>query len=158
MDTIERQRAKKRLERFAWYLDNSIPIPGLEARIGIDGLIGLLPGIGDTLGALLSSYLLGEAARLGAPKSVLLKMAFNIALDALVGTIPVLGDLFDFVWKANQRNAELLNQYLDRPRKTVVSSRIFAWILAVALIGLVIFIGWLGYLVIRALWAAATGG
>ena len=158
MDTIERQRARKRLERVAWYLDNSIPIPGLEARIGIDGLIGLLPGVGDTLGALLSSYLLGEAARLGAPKSVLLKMAFNIALDALVGAIPVLGDLFDFVWKANQRNVELLNQYLDRPRKTVVSSRIFAWILAVALIGLVIFIGWLGYLVIRALWTAATGG
>ena len=158
MDTIERQKAKKRLERVAWYLDNSIPIPGLEARIGIDGLIGLLPGVGDTLGALLSSYLLGEAARLGAPKSVLLKMAFNIALDALVGAIPVLGDLFDFVWKANQRNVELLNQYLDRPQKTVVSSRIFAWVLAVALIGFVIFIGWLGYLVIRALLAAASGG
>lgn len=158
MDTIERQKARKRLERVAWYLDNSIPIPGLEARIGIDGLIGLLPGVGDTLGALLSSYLLGEAARLGAPKSVLVKMAFNIALDALVGAIPVLGDLFDFVWKANQRNVELLNEYLDRPRKTVVSSRIFAWVLAIALIGFVVFIGWLGYLVIRALWATATGG
>jgi len=158
VEPSERQRAKKRLERVAWYLDNSIPIPGLDARIGIDGLIGLLPGIGDTLGALLSSYLLGEAARLGAPKSVLVKMAFNIALDALVGAIPVLGDLFDFVWKANQRNVDILNQYLDRPRKTVVTSRIFAWVLAVALVGFVIFTGWFGYLVIRALWAAATAG
>lgn len=83
---------------------------------------------------------------MGAPKVLLLKMAFNIAIDALAGTVPVLGDLFDFVWKANQRNVHLLNSYLDNPRETVVASRLFVWGLGVVLGGFVISVGMLGFL------------
>lgn len=150
-------KSRKRLGRLAWYLDSAIPVPGLKARIGFDALIGLIPGFGDTLGALLSSVILAEAARLGAPKVVLLKMAFNIGLDALVGALPVLGDLFDFVWKANQRNLQLLEGYLDSPRETVVASRLFVWGLGLALTGFVFLVGLLGFGLVRALLHAAGG-
>ncbi len=157
MNHGDRGRERQRLERLSWVLDNLIPIPGLRARIGLDALIGLLPGVGDTLGALLSSYILAEAARLGAPKSVLLKMSFNIALDALVGAVPVVGDFFDFVWKANQRNVELLADYLDHPRQTVVASRLFVGLLVLLLVGFVALVGALGFLLVKALWVAASG-
>lgn len=157
MPKIEKEKSRKRLERLAWYLDSSIKIPGLNARFGLDGLLGLVPGVGDTIGALVSSAVISEAARLGAPKVLLLKMAVNVVLDALVGTVPVLGDLFDFVWKANQRNVQLLNSYLDRPRETVVASRWFVWGLVVVLVGLVFSVGMLGFVLLRALLNAAAG-
>jgi len=152
MNITDKQRAKKRLDRLAWYLDNSIQLPGLNVRVGIDPLVGLIPGIGDTIGAIMSSYILSEAARLGAPKSILLKLAFNIAVDSLAGALPIFGDLFDFGWKTNQRNARILGDYLDNPRETVASSRLFAWGLVGSLIGLFIFVGLLGYLLVYALW------
>ncbi|BCR03655.1 hypothetical protein DESUT3_07240 [Desulfuromonas versatilis] len=157
MSKMDQDKIKKRLERLAWLLDNSIPIPGLNVRIGLDALIGLFPGYGDTIGALVSSYILSEAARLGAPKSVLLKMAANIALDTLVGAIPLFGDLFDFAWKANQRNVLLLGDYLENPRRAVASSRLFAGLLGLVLVAFVVFIGMLGFLLIRLLWQAASG-
>jgi hypothetical protein len=152
MNITDKQRVKKRLDRLAWYLDNSIQLPGLNVRVGIDPLVGLIPGIGDTIGAIMSSYILSEAARLGAPKSILLKMAFNIAVDALAGALPIFGDLFDFGWKTNQRNARILGDYLDNPRETVASSHLLAWVLVGSLIGLFIFVGLLGYLLVYALW------
>lgn len=152
MNITDKQRVRKRLDRLAWYLDNSIQLPGLNVRVGIDPLVGLIPGIGDTIGAIMSSYILSEAARLGAPKSILLKMAFNIAVDALAGALPIFGDLFDFGWKANQRNARILGDYLDNPREAVATSRLFAWVLVGSLIGLFIFVGLLGYLLVYALW------
>ena len=157
MNPGDRERAKQRLDRIAWYLDSSIPIPGMETRFGLDALIGLFPGIGDTLGALMSSYILSEAARLGAPKSVLLKMAFNIALDTILGAVPVLGDLFDVVWKANQRNVQLLGTYLERPHKAVVASRLFVWSLAVLLVGFVIFVGMVGFALMHWAWLEISG-
>jgi hypothetical protein len=152
MNITDKQRVKKRLDRLAWYLDNSIQLPKLNVRVGIDPLDGLIPGIGDTIGAIMSSYIFSEAARLGAPKSILLKMGFNIAVDALAGAVPIFGDLFDFGWKANQRNARILGDYLDNPRETAAGSRLFAWVLVGSLIGLFIFVGLLGYLVVYALW------
>ncbi len=157
MQRTETEKSRKKLERLAWYLDSSIKIPGFNARFGLDGLLGLIPGVGDTIGALVSSVVISEAARMGAPKVLLLKMAFNVALDALAGTVPVLGDLFDFVWKANQRNVQLLNRYLDSPRETVVVSRLFVWGLGVVLVGLVMAVGMLGFVLIRALLNAAAG-
>lgn len=147
----------KRLERLAWYMDSSIKIPGFNARIGLDGLIGLIPGAGDTIGALVSSIVISEAARMGVPKSVLLKMAFNIGIDVVVGAVPVFGDLFDFVWKANQRNIVLLNDYLKKPRETLVASRLFAWGLGAVLAGFAVGIGMLGFALVRALFNAAGG-
>src|SRR5919202_869417 len=91
--------------------------PRDEARLKrVRLLIRLIPGVGDAAGTLLSAYILYEAIRLGAPPSVLLRMAANIGIDAVVGAIPVAGDLFDVVWKANKKNATLLHAYLAAQR------------------------------------------
>src|SRR5687767_7792816 len=91
---------RRRLARLAWLLDSAIPLPGTRFRIGIDAIIGLIPGLGDLAGVLLSSYIVREAARIGAPPSVLTRMAFNVAVEGLVGIVPFAGDVFDAVWKA----------------------------------------------------------
>ncbi len=158
MRAEDREKAHRRLEKLAWLLDNSIPIPGLNYRIGLDGFLGFLPGFGDTLGAALSSVILAEASRLGVPKAVLVKMAVNVALDALLGVVPVFGDIFDFAWKANQKNVELLDQYVDHPEETVLSSQLLAWGLGLGLIGFVMFLGFLSFLIVGGLWELATGG
>jgi hypothetical protein len=119
-----RSEIRRRLERLAWLLDSSIPIPGTRLSIGLDALIGLVPFLGDLAGVLLSSYIVGEAARAGASRSVLARMAFNIAVEGLVGLIPFAGDVFDAAWKANQRNVRLLGDWLDRPARAERSSRI----------------------------------
>jgi hypothetical protein len=93
-------------------LDEQFRLPGTSYRIGLESLLGLIPGIGDAAGLLLSAYILYEARKLGAPRRLLLRMAANIGLDALVGTIPLLGDVFDMTWKANKKNVALLNAYL----------------------------------------------
>ncbi len=95
-------------------LDDAIAIPGTEWRIGIDPLLGLVPGIGDVLGAVLSGWLVVVAARLGAPRAVLARMGLNVAIDAAVGAVPILGDAFDAGWKANSRNLRLLEGWLER--------------------------------------------
>ena len=140
------QKKRHRLERMAWILDNSIPVPGLGGyRIGVDSLIGLVPGIGDALGAALSTYILGEAVRLGAPKSVLLRMFFNVVLESVIGLVPFAGDIFDMTWKANARNVKLLERYLDNPVTTTRSSRFLAFGVMAAvfiILALLFFLGW----------------
>ena len=103
------------LERLAWLLDSAIVVPGTRFRVGLDALIGLIPGLGDLIGTALSAYIVAAAARRGLPRSVLLRMAFNVGLEAVVGVVPILGDLFDAAWKANQRNMALLRQYAAVP-------------------------------------------
>jgi hypothetical protein len=126
--------ARERLNRLAWLLDSSIPIPGTPFSIGADALIGLFPFVGDLAGVLLSSYIVREAAALGASKSVLARMALNVAVEGVVGMIPFAGDLFDAAFKANQRNVRLLNAYLDQPARTRRASRAFIVALAFALV------------------------
>lgn len=113
--TPEHVALKHRLDRYAWWLDSSIPLPGTRFRFGLDALIGLIPGLGDIAGLALSSYVLVEAARLGVSRAVLARMGFNVVLETLVGAIPIVGDLFDAVFKANQRNVRLLGSYAERP-------------------------------------------
>jgi hypothetical protein len=112
------------VQQLAWLLDSSIPIPGTRFTVGLDALIGLIPFLGDLVGVLLSTVILGEAARLGAPKSVLMRMSFNVGLEGLVGIVPFAGDAFDAVFKANQRNVRLLEAWLEEPRRTARSSRL----------------------------------
>src|SRR5687767_14014624 len=97
-----------RLEALAWMLDNSIKLPGINYRVGVDALIGIIPVVGYLVGTALSSFILLEASRLGVPRATLLRMGFNVVLEAAVGLIPFAGDFFDFVWKANKRNVDLL--------------------------------------------------
>ena len=152
MDDLESVR--RRLARLAWLLDNSIPIPGLRYRIGIDAILGLIPGLGDVLGVLASTYFVREAARAGAPPSVLARMAVNVAVEAIVGLIPFAGDVFDAVWKANQRNLALFEEYVRDPRRTARSSRIFVAALGAALVGIVVLTAAAAIALVRALWQA----
>ncbi len=154
---IQLEESKEKLTRLAWLMDSTFRIPGTEIRFGFDGLIGMIPGIGDAVGAVISSHILTQAAYMGVPKSILLKMAFNIGLDAILGIIPVFGDISDFVWKANQRNVKLLSDYLEQPEKTVIHSRLFVGILGLLVFGVVALIGLLGFLMMRWFWFSVQG-
>jgi hypothetical protein len=143
------RETRKRLASLAWLLDSSIPVPGTRFTVGLDALIGLFPFIGDLVGVLLSSYILSEASRLGAPKSVLMRMTFNIGVEGVVGIIPFAGDLFDAAFKANQRNVKLLNEWFDRPEKTERSSRAFGIGLVVAVVLGLALLGYVSFLVVR---------
>jgi len=98
------------LERLSWLMDDLIRVPVLGWRFGLDALIGLIPGFGDTTTSLVSFYILASAVRYRVPKITLLRMGINIAIDYLVGSVPVVGDLFDAFWKSNQMNIELLKK------------------------------------------------
>jgi hypothetical protein len=142
---------RERLAWLAWLLDSSIRIPGTRFTVGLDAVIGLFPLVGDLIGVLFSSYIVAEAARLGAPKSVLARMAFNVGLEGLVGIVPLAGDAFDAVFKANQRNVRLLNRWLDQPGKTERASAAFVLLLILGLLVLLLLpaalvwmlVGWL---------------
>ena len=101
------------LERLAHWLDSIFEIPGIRARFGIDALLGLLPGVGDTASALAAIYILQAATKFGVSRITLARMTLNIVLDLLVGAIPFVGDIFDVYWKANRRNVELLRRHLN---------------------------------------------
>ena len=148
------EEVRRRLARLAWLLDNSIPLPGIKFRIGLDAILGLVPGLGDVLGVLLSSYIVREAARAGAPASVLARMAFNVAVEGIVGLVPFLGDIFDAAWKANQRNVALFEAHLDDPRRARASSRLFVAALAAGLIAFVVLTATAAFFIARALWQA----
>ncbi|MEM8677508.1 MAG: DUF4112 domain-containing protein [Cyanobacteria bacterium P01_G01_bin.67] len=102
-----------KLRRISRLLDNAITIPGTKISFGLDPILGLLPGGGDTLTGGIAAYIVVEAARMGVSRQVLWKMVGNILIDSFAGTIPVVGDLFDVGWKANVKNIELLEQHLD---------------------------------------------
>lgn len=142
---VDRARGAARI------LDDLIRIPGTNIGIGLDPILGLIPGLGDVIGGALSSYILLIAAREGAPTSVLLRMLGNIGLDSLVGIIPVVGDLFDVGMKANRRNVDLLERYLGAPRQTKAASR---GVVALIILGVVLIIVGaiaLGVLLVRAI-------
>ncbi|HLT31586.1 MAG TPA: DUF4112 domain-containing protein [Myxococcaceae bacterium] len=126
-----------RLHRLAHGLDASIPLP-FGMRIGWDALIGLVPGFGDGAGAMLSAYIVLEAALIGVSPVVLTRMVGNVALEALVGTIPFLGDVFDAAWKANLKNVRLLEQHLAGPNRTRRASALWIAGAAATLFGLLI--------------------
>ncbi len=103
----------KQVDRLAWLLDNSIRIPIINYRIGLDAIIGLIPGFGDLAGLLISSVIVLQAVRLGVPRATVTRMLFNITLEATIGVIPIFGDIFDATFKANTRNMTLLKQAID---------------------------------------------
>jgi hypothetical protein len=104
-------------------LDSAFVIPGTRYRFGLDALIGLVPGLGDAISAFFSGYIILQASRLGAPKSVVTRMIANVAIDTAVGWVPVLGDLFDVAWKANLKNMALLESHVRQPSAARAGSR-----------------------------------
>ena len=140
-DRLESDAVADRLERLraaSHYLDSAFRIPGTDYRIGLDPLLGLLPVVGDTPGAVVSAYIVAEAAAMGVPRETLARMLFNVAVDAVFGSLPFVGDAFDAVWKANVRNVRLLEARADAPDGTadrrfllVVTALVFAFAVAV---------------------------
>ena len=126
-------RRLERVRRFAVLLDSGIRIPGTRIRIGLDPILGLVPGLGDATGAALSAGIFAEGIRRGASRATLVRMAANIALDLLVGAVPVLGDVFDVVLKANLRNVALIERQAADPHAARRSDRLFVVLLSVAL-------------------------
>lgn len=146
----------QRLRKLSRLLDNAIAIPGTPFRFGLDPILGLIPGAGDFVGTALSAYIVIEAARLGMPKATVGKMVGNIVLESLVGTIPVVGDWFDFAWKANTKNMELLETHIG---VSPVGEKANRWFIALLVLGLfVLAIGLVAFsvLVIRLLLNAVT--
>jgi len=104
----------QQIRLIADFMDNRFVIPGTNLRIGLDGLIGLIPGIGDVATTAISAYLVYLAHQLNVPKHILARMIFNVAVDMSVGIVPVLGDVLDVAWKANLKNVRLLERHLAR--------------------------------------------
>lgn len=109
-----REERVARLDALATLLDTAFILPGTNVRFGFDALIGLVPGIGDAITTAISLYIVREARQLGAPGHLILRMLANVALDGFVGAVPLVGDAFDVLWRANRRNVRLLREWLAR--------------------------------------------
>lgn len=149
-----------RLDALAHLLDNSLVIPYTGgARVGLDAVIGLVPGIGDAVGGVMSCYIVFQAARLGAGPAVITRMLLNVAIETVFGAVPFIGDAFDAAWKANAKNMRLLHQVLDAPGAARRGSLIFLVVVGVVLLALLAGSLWLIWWVLSSLFHGAwTGG
>ena len=109
-----REERVARLDALATLLDTAFILPGTNVRFGFDALIGLVPGIGDAITTAISLYIVHEARQLGAPPHLILRMLANVVVDGFVGAVPLVGDAFDVLWRANRRNVRLLREWLAR--------------------------------------------
>ncbi|SDD93091.1 DUF4112 domain-containing protein [Kordiimonas lacus] len=107
------RRRLKRVHRLARLLDSQFRIPGTNIRFGLDSIVGLLPVAGDTVTATMAAYIIFEAFRIGVRRTIIVRMLGNLVIDWVIGSIPVIGDLFDVGFKANQRNIRLIERDLD---------------------------------------------
>lgn len=149
----------RRVRTLSKLLDNSIAIPGTGWKIGFDPIVGLIPGIGDLLGAVLSGYIILEAARAEVPAFTLARMLLNVGVDTMVGAVPALGDVFDAAWKSNTKNVALLERHVSqaaavRSGRGVVGSMVLAVVALAAIVaaGLA-----LGIFTARLLWGLRNG-
>ena len=137
------------VSRLAYWLDAGIRIPGTNLRFGLDPILGLIPGAGDAAGAVLAGWILVEAIRLGASRATVTRIAGNVALDAIVGAVPLLGDIFDFAWKANLRNVALLEHHLAAPESAARADRSFVVLVIFGVLALALGLLALGILLTR---------
>ena len=142
----------RRARALARILDTAVGIPGTKIRLGLDPVLGLVPGAGDVASAMLSAYIVLVAANKGAPRPVIWRMLGNIAVDTALGSVPVLGDMFDVAFKSNIRNVELLERYAVEPAAVERRSRGLAVLVIVVVALLVAAIGTAGFLLVRLLW------
>ncbi|WP_380681219.1 DUF4112 domain-containing protein [Salinigranum sp. GCM10025319] len=143
------------LRRLAHALDDLFEVPGTNYRVGLDPLIGLLPGIGDVPTSVASAYIVAQAAALGVPRATLARMLLVVVVDSVVGSVPLVGDLFDAVWKANSRNIALLEARVDDPEAATTDRRFV--LVVTALLALVFLAVSLGAVVV-AWWALGRLG
>ena len=128
------------LDQLSRWMDGVFRIPGVGWRFGLDALIGLIPGIGDTATSLVSFYVLVAGVRYRVPKVTLLRMGLNIAIDYLLGSVPVVGDVFDAFWKSNQMNVELLRERATVSPDETREGRLSDWLFVVSIILVLVFL------------------
>jgi hypothetical protein len=136
---MERTRSvevEESLDQLSRWMDGLFRIPGLGWRFGLDAIIGLVPGVGDTLTSLASFYILAAGVRYRVPKITLLRMGFNIGIDYVLGSVPLVGDLFDAAWKSNQMNMELLRSRATVSKEEARAGRLSDWLF----VGLIILV------------------
>jgi len=135
------------LDVLSHLLDDCFRVPGTQIRFGLEGIIGMVPGIGDVLHGLASSLIVLAAWMRGLPYATLLRMLFNLLLDVGIGAVPFFGDIFDIAWKANRRNYALLTRHLAEPRRHVWRDWVFLAAIAAALLTLIVLplylLGWM---------------
>jgi Domain of unknown function (DUF4112) len=158
-DILSNDPRTRRVRTLARLLDNAITIPGTSWKIGLDPIIGLIPGIGDMIGAVLSGYIVLEAVQAQVPTFTLARMLVNVGIDTLLGSVPALGDVFDAAWKSNVMNVALLERHLATAGSTPPKRRNVIGVMALALIVLVLIVGAgvaLGVFAARLLWGLKT--
>jgi hypothetical protein len=149
----------RRVRALARLLDNAITIPGTSWKIGLDPIIGLIPGVGDMIGAVLSGYIVLEAVRAEVPTFTLARMLVNVGIDTLLGAVPAVGDVFDAVWKSNAMNVALLESHLVATGSAPPKRRNVIGVMVLAVLVLVLIVGAgvaLGIFVARLLWGLST--
>jgi hypothetical protein len=138
-------------ELLAWLLDNSIPIPGTRRRVGLDAVVGLVPGLGDIVSGGLGLLVVARAVQRGLPNVVLARMVANVALDFAIGSIPIIGDAFDLWYKSNARNVSLLRRYAEDPTASTTGQWAFFLGLLAVVGGVAIGFVWVVWSVLAAL-------
>ena len=133
----------KRMRQLSQLLDGAIVIPGTKYRIGLDPILGLIPGGGDTVSAALSGYIIIEAARMGLPHRALMQMVGNLFIDTVAGSIPVVGDIFDVFSKANIRNLQIVESHAQLPTLNSKTNKLFIGLLIIGLLGFALAVGFI---------------
>ena len=152
---------EKHLERLGWLMDDVFRVPVLGWRFGLDALLGLVPGLGDTSTALVSFYILAAAVRYRVPKITMLRMGLNIGLDYVVGSLPLVGDFADAWWKSNRKNLELLQRRATVSAEEARAGRVSDWLfvggIIVVLAALAIGSAAISIYLLAKLWEAVIG-
>ena len=133
----------KRMRQLSQLLDGAIVIPGTKYRIGLDPILGLIPGGGDTVSAALSGYIIIEAARMGLPRKALMQMVGNLVVDTVAGSVPVVGDIFDVFSKANTRNMQIVESHAQAPTPSTKTDKLFIGLLIIGLLGFALAVGFI---------------
>lgn len=135
-------QVQESIEWLGWLMDDMIRVPGINWRFGLDALVGLIPGFGDTATSIVSFYILAAGVRYRVPKVTLLRMGLNLGIDYALGSLPVVGDLFDAWWKSNQKNIALLRERAEvgaeEARSGKLSDWLFVGLIMLLLIGLAV--------------------
>ena len=127
-----------RLKRLSHNLDEAITIPGTKRKIGIDPIIGLIPGGGDLIGGVISIYIMHAGIKMGMPRATIIRMFTNVALEFVVGCIPIIGDLFDAMWKSNQRNVKLIEDSVMSEEKNALFGYVLIGVLITILVSVIL--------------------